>query len=489
MAGQRLSRRDFLRMGALTTAGAALAACAPQVVEKTVTVLQTVEVPVQETVVVQPTAPPPGVAKVTVFTGFGTGTDAAQIEVHDSLVQEFNGDHPDIQMEWLTVPWGEHVAKYSTMLAAGMTPEMAGPIGVGGVAEFMGGWVDLSPFIEADKYDMSDYFGLTQEIHTYATEGVLGLPLCVYPSVVFYNEDLFDAAGVDYPPHKFGESDWTYDKLFEISKLLTIDSSGNDANSPAFKWEDTTQWGWNGWDWMGLAEVATKWGGKPRGVSDDNRTAVMNSPEWVKGAQAIADTTWKTHIWATGEQGGAFYDVAGDPFGSGMVGMWEIHSWMGWAYGSWTESFNWDMGAVPMVAEVGKPIAVVDADTYTMSKTAKNLDAAWQTMKWLFEPAQFDRLTKNYSCIPARKTLAATWVSGQQAQFPDVDFQVYLDSLDYIERPNHESWLPEYKRVSDARVKAWDLIRTGENLNVEEVLASLNAEAQGYIDEYWAANP
>jgi ABC-type glycerol-3-phosphate transport system substrate-binding protein len=129
-------------MGALATAGAVLAGCAPKAGEKAA----------------ETTAPPPGGAKVTVFTGFGTGTDAAQIEVHDSLVQEFNGDHPDIQMEWLTVPWGEHVAKYSTMLAAGMTPEMAGPIGVGGVAEFMGGWVDLSPFIEADKYDMSDYF-------------------------------------------------------------------------------------------------------------------------------------------------------------------------------------------------------------------------------------------------------------------------------------------------------------------------------------------
>jgi len=473
MAGQRLSRRDFLRMGALATAGAVLAGCAPKAAEKAA----------------EATAPPPGVQKVTVFTGFGTGTDASQIEVHDTIIKEFNGDHPDVQIEWLTVPWGEHVAKYSTMLAAGMTPEMAGPIGVGGVAEFWEGWVDLSPYIEADNYDMSDYFGLTQEIHTYAGQGVLGLPLCVYPSVVFYNEDLFDAAGVDYPPHKFGESDWTYDKQFEIAKLLTIDSAGNDANSPAFKWEDTTQWGWNGWDWMGIREVGAKWGGKPRGVSDDNRTAVFNSPEYVKGVQAIADTTWKTHIWANGEQGGAFYDVAGDPFGSGMVGAWEIHSWMGWAYGSWTESFNWDVAAVPMVAEVGKPIAVVDADTYVMSKTAKNPDAAWQAMKWLFEPAQFDRLCKNYSCIPARKTLAATWVSGQQAQFPDVDFQVFLDSLDYIDRPNHEAWLPEYKRVGDACTKAWDLLRTGENLNVEEVLASLSAEAQGYIDEYWAANP
>jgi multiple sugar transport system substrate-binding protein len=61
MAGKRFSRRDFMRMSALTAAGAALGACQPQViketveVEKVVEVEKTVEVEVEKVVEVEKT--------------------------------------------------------------------------------------------------------------------------------------------------------------------------------------------------------------------------------------------------------------------------------------------------------------------------------------------------------------------------------------------------------------------------------------------------
>mgnify|MGYP000266681753 CR=1 FL=1 len=82
----KLTRRDFLRLGALTAAGAALAGCAtptPQVVRETVEVPQTVEVPVKETVVVQPTEPPatvppaPEPANLVIAVGTGEFSDEA----------------------------------------------------------------------------------------------------------------------------------------------------------------------------------------------------------------------------------------------------------------------------------------------------------------------------------------------------------------------------------------------------------------------------
>jgi anaerobic selenocysteine-containing dehydrogenase len=54
MTSKKLSRRDFLRASAVTAAGAALAACQPQVVKETVEVEKVVEkeveVPVAQTV-------------------------------------------------------------------------------------------------------------------------------------------------------------------------------------------------------------------------------------------------------------------------------------------------------------------------------------------------------------------------------------------------------------------------------------------------------
>jgi multiple sugar transport system substrate-binding protein len=503
MTSKKLSRREFLRASAVTAAGAALAACQPQVIERTVEVekvvekevevpvAQTVEVvtevEVEKTVVVEATAPPPEAQNVIIFVGFGTGTDAGQIEVHESIAEEYNAQSDFHTVEFVTVPWEERLSKFSTMLAADMPPDVCMPIGIAGIASFFDAWADISPYIERDNYDMSRFFGLTVDLHTYPGKGQLGLPAGIFPTVVFYNADLFDAAGVDYPPHKIGDpyadgDPWTYDKLAEVAKLLTIDSAGNDANSPAFNWEDTVQWGWNGWDWFGWGEPVGKFGGNPRGVSDDYKTALYNAEGWVRAWEFDKAARWDMHIRATGEQEGSYYEVAGDGMSSGMIAMWECHSWMQYAYGGWTEAFFWDVGAVPVV-EGFDPVAPMHADTFTMVQAAHHKDAAWEVMKWMFQPDILMRLCKNWGGIPADIDLAATWVDDQTAQYPDVDFAVFLDAADYPDVPNHESWKPRYDEVNDAVASQLQLMVAGENLNVQELLDAANAEVQALLDE------
>jgi multiple sugar transport system substrate-binding protein len=499
MANKTFNRRDFLRMGALTAAGAALASCTTPTPE-TVTVKETVVVKeegetvvevetVKETVVVEATPLPAEAQTAIIFVGFGTGTAAEQIEVHEAIAEEYNAQSDFHQVEFLTVPYAENQAKFSTMLAAGMPPDVCMPIGVSGIARNFDAWDDLTPWIERDNYDLSGFSGLAVELHKYPEKGQLGLPVGMYPTVIFYNEDLFDAAGVDYPPHDheaaYADGDpWTYDKMVEVAKQLTIDANGNNADSPAFDWESTVQWGWNGWDWMHPRAWVGKFGGRTTGVSEDGKTALFNSQGWVDCFTFAKDVIWTDHVRATGEQAGAFYDVAGDPMGSGMVGMWECHSWMAWAYGSWTEAFNWNIAANPNVE--GLPIvAPMHADTFVMLKTAPHKDAAWDAIKWMFTPDILNRLCKNWGAIPAHLELGAGWVDDMKADYPDVDFEVFIKSADYLEMPNHESWTPDYGRVFDGVQTTWDLIGTGENLNVQEVLDSYQAEAQGYLDEWW----
>jgi len=155
------------------------------------------------------------------FVGFGTGTDPGQIEAHEQIVKEFNDSHENIVLELLTVPHEEHTAKFSTMLAAGTPPDLVMPIGIAGVAEFFDEWMDIQPLIDGDGYDLSDFYGPTIDLHTYPDK-VVGLPMGVFPSVLFYNEDIFDAAGLDYPPHKFGESDWTLNEMTSVAAELSL---------------------------------------------------------------------------------------------------------------------------------------------------------------------------------------------------------------------------------------------------------------------------
>jgi multiple sugar transport system substrate-binding protein len=484
----KISRRKFIQSSVLAAAGIGAVACAPQTVvvvqaptATSAPAAQPTQAPAKEPAKVVATEP----VKVVWFVGFGTGTDPGQIEVHDKIVQEFNDSHDDIELELLTVPHEEHLAKFSTMLAADTAPDLVMPIGIGGVAEVYDEWMDIQPFIDADTYDMSDFYGPTIELHKYPGR-VIGLPVGVFPTAIFYNEDIFDAAGLDYPTHKFGDSAWTYDKLVELAAELTLDENGNNANSPDFDWESTVQWGWDGLSWNGLNEYPRKFGGSPLGMSEDMKTAQMNAPAWVEAAQWMADNVWKRHIRATGEQSGAFYDVAGDPFGSGMVAMWECHSWMAYAFQDWTDSLNWDMAAVP-AGPNGDISAEIDADTFAIPKSSKHSKEAWEVAKWLAQPDIMLRLTANWGGIPARKSLADTWRAEMETKYPHPDFQVFFDSIEYLDAPNHEAWTAAGTQGADAIGTAADLILTGENTNVQEVLDNLNKEVQGYLDEYWAS--
>ena len=434
---------------------------------------------------------PPGATKVTIFVGMGTGTNAEQIPMEKAVEKEWNDAHQDIKIEFLIVPYEERLTKFSTMLAGDMAPDIMLPIGVGGIAEFIDEWADLTPYIEKDKYDLTRFIGKTVELHTYPGKGILGLPLCVYPSVVYYNTDMFDAAGVEYPPHKFGAkyadgSDWNLDKVVEISKKLTVDAAGNNADSPAFDIKTIKQFGCDGWDWMNLGDYAQQFGTDPgTNVSADYKKVLLSDPTYVDALTFTKKAVWDYHIQANTTEHGAFDDKAGDPMGSGMVGMWEIQSWMGYVYDSWDKSFNWDVAAVPSVG-TNKIISTTDADTFVIPKASKHKDQAWEVVKWLFQKDIMKQLTDIYSCIPADTELAAGWKDEQAKKYAKVDFQVFIDALDYSDvAPNHEAWRPVYTKVNDIVTKAVDLVMTGSNLDVTAVLNDAQKESQALLDDYW----
>jgi multiple sugar transport system substrate-binding protein len=293
MGTNHVSRRHFLQFFTLTSAGAVLAACAPASAPQPTTAPQE---PAGGAATSAPAPAPGEAAKITVFVGFGTGTDPSQIQVHNQIAKEFNDAHQDIQVEFLTVPHEENNTKFATMLSGDMAPDISMPQGLSGIAAFYDEWLDIAPYIERDRYDTSDFAGTTAEIFVFPGR-LLGLPMGIYPQVVYYNENLFDAAGLGYPSHKFGEKDWTYDKLVEIAGKLTLDEADNDATSASFDWQRTKQWGWDGLSYVGtVRDVAPKWGGSSMGVSDDYKTAQYDAQPYIDCTQWTVDTVFKWHI-------------------------------------------------------------------------------------------------------------------------------------------------------------------------------------------------
>ena len=144
-------------------------------------------------------------AKVVVFVGLGTGTDPDQIAAQEALAEKFNAEHDDIEMEFMIVPNDESGERLVAMVSGGNPPDLVGPGGVDVAAGYFDLWLDVGPMIEKDNLDLSDFYGAAVDMYEFP-EKVVGLPLGVFPSFIFYNKDKFDAAGVDYPPTDYGDT-------------------------------------------------------------------------------------------------------------------------------------------------------------------------------------------------------------------------------------------------------------------------------------------
>ena len=140
----------------------------------------------------------------------------------------------------------------STQIASGNGPDIVGPVGVGGAEAFHGQWLDLAPLIEETGYDVAQYDPGAVDFYNTGGEGQIGLPFATYPSMVWYKASLFEEAGLEPPPHAYGdpyvwpdgtEAEWNYDTVRELALLLTVDANGLDATQDGFDPENIVQYG------------------------------------------------------------------------------------------------------------------------------------------------------------------------------------------------------------------------------------------------------
>ncbi len=257
------------------------------------------------------------------------------------------------------------------MIASGTPPDIVGPVGFAGSNQFAGEWLDLQPLIESTGYSLADIPANLVESYRSLSSGLTGLPFAVYPGVLYYNVDLFDEAGLNYPPAVAGdpyvmpdgtEVPWDYDTVVEIGKILTVDANGNDATSPDFDANNIVQYGFiHQWDTM-RADFHT-FGAAP--VVDENNK--VNFPEnWRAEAQWLWDSIWTWHINPTdGVIASELLNT--NAFNSGRVAMARSMAWYTCCLGDLTA--NWDLAMQP--AYQGTIYAPIDLDTFRIDKNTQ----------------------------------------------------------------------------------------------------------------------
>ena len=145
---------------------------------------------------------------------------AEEIKAVDNFIEKFNKIYPDIKVN--RIHSAQYYDKLQTMMASDTPPDV---LYMG--SEYFPTYVskntllDLTPFIKNDpdtntaKFNIKDYFKETLKPFMYK-KSYYGIPKDFTTLVLYYNKDLFDKEGIEYPTDK-----WTWVDFRKAAKALT----------------------------------------------------------------------------------------------------------------------------------------------------------------------------------------------------------------------------------------------------------------------------
>ena len=353
------------------------------------------------------------------------GNDADISSIKDAAAG-FIEANPEIEIVFETGDCAVDYAACKTLIAGG---NMADVFVTGSwnyyEAAADGVLADLTPYLEASDVSREDFTPAVIDALTSPTDGnVYALPMGYNIQSLFYNKDMFAAAGLEEPP---ADGSYTYDDLREWAALLTLDGEGDNATSPDFDPDGIVQYGYFNFAAApiepGYAPVLAAFGGGILGGELRNE-CTADDPGTIAGFQWLQDLMWTDHSaitpqlhqeepgftrWVRGQvamqQGsheqvlavqqqnpGLNYDVAALPAGpAGNATLFQIHTWAmyegsevkdaAWEFVKYmaTEGSGRQMGLIPAYGDVALGPDFAEAEGEPSNLIAAQLDpAGWE---------------------------------------------------------------------------------------------------------------
>lgn len=354
----------------------------------------------------------------------------------EEVIAAFNEIEPNITVEIQVVPFDEYWNKMQAAAAGGEVPDVLW-MNVPNYPTYAanGTIANLDDRIASDgidmsKYPVNSYVGLADGQHTMPNNfDAMGL---------WYNTELFDEAGLDYP-----DPSWTWDDLKAAAETLTSDGVyGFVAHIEEYM-------GWWNFIYQNGASV----------VSADGATVGFDNEN---GCSAIDFYT--SFVREGLSPDGPTLASSDDPtaiFLGGRAAMMILGSWM----------------IAPMSTEDGFNVTALPAGSVATSMThnmsnamsgnTEHADAAWKFLKFLSSEEGITIQAKNGNNIPDYEGVEQVWLDA----YPELN----LDEV-YTQVGNQSDWPPNSNEYQQAMHEVWRDTYNG-NLPWEDLCA--NAAAAG----------
>jgi len=333
----------------------------------------------------------------------------------DAIVAAFEEENPGIIVDVATLPYADYFTTLQTDLAAGTQADVFD-------IEYANFGTYVADGVIAPLEDVDTSVYRTSLADAYSSDGAqYALPSSFSDVVLFYNADLFDAAGLEYPT-----SDWTWEDEKDAAEQLTDEAAGVYGDYQPISYYEY---------YKAVAQAGGDF------LAEDGTSVAFDSPEGIAAAEWLVGKSGT--VMPTPEQGAGTPDYDSGLFLDGKLAMWHSGIWMFGALADAT--FNWDIAVEPGDAQKAsalfsnavavssssdeKEAAQAFAEFLTSSSTMveTRLDAGWE-----LPPVSDDSLLASYLCKGAPANRQAVFDALENVALPPIVAEGQTEMQDIV---------------------------------------------------------
>ncbi|MFO7167770.1 MAG: sugar ABC transporter substrate-binding protein [Chloroflexota bacterium] len=388
--------------------------------------------------------------------------DAAEKQAYEELVAAFERDNPSIDVTMIHIPGqADYRRRLAADFAAG-TPADVVLLNYRRYASFAAKEVlePLGPYLDrSQRIKTEDFY--PEAIEPFYWRGTLAcIPQNLSSLAVYYNKDLFAAAGVAPPA-----PGWTWDDFLAAAQQLTRDTDGDGVidqyglgtevsifRLAPFIWQ-------NGGDLVDDAASPTR--------------LTLDSPAALEATRWFVELQTRHHVVPDAAQEQA--ESSESRFLSGRLAMF-LNSRRGVPTYRTITAFDWDVAPLPQKVQ---PAGILHADAYCMARAARNKDAAWAFIEFANSVEGQTIIAGSGRTVPSLRSVAESPAFLDPQAKPE-NSRVFLDVIGDIRAvPVMETWVDIEDLVGEELERAFY-----GRASVEEAVAAAVERSAPFFEQH-----
>jgi multiple sugar transport system substrate-binding protein len=360
--------------------------------------------------------------------------DVATTPYWQAVIDAYEAANPNVHIELVDVPSAEYQDTMNIRLSGGDDTDIITVKDIPGYAAMLtrGQIVPLDDYIEASAVDLSLYSGAAEEL--IYEDAIYALPFRSDIWILYYNKDIFDAAGVDYPTN-----DMTWDEFDTVARELT---SGDGADKI---------YGAHFHVWRSAVQLGTVQDGENTIISDDYS---FMAPMYDMVTSMQEDGI----IMDYGELRAGNIHYSG-PFENGQVAMLPMGSWFIGRLISdqkaGTFDFNWGVASYPHPEGVPAGTTAGTLTSLAINSESDDKDAAWDFIQF-YSGVEGAMVLASTGNLPALRTPEVLEVFAALDGVPAEAAEALQTTTVRLELPMH----PQVGEIEQILNEEHDLIMT-----------------------------